>query len=40
MSAMTQLQIAWEMWKDYMKATFGGGLYFPTAPGYQQGYTK
>lgn len=48
MSAMTQLQIAWEMWKDFMKQTFGSGVsfptspekMFPTAPGYVQGYSK
>lgn len=40
MSYFTQLQIAWEMFKDWLKTVFGGGVYFPTAPGYTQGYVK
>lgn len=40
MSLGTQVQIAWEMWKDWMKECFGGSFQFPTAPGYQQGYSK
>lgn len=36
----TQLQIAWELWKDFLKQTFGGGTYFPTAPSFQPGYVK
>jgi hypothetical protein len=40
MAMMTQLQIAFEMWKDWLKQTFGSGLMFPTAPGYVGGYSK
>jgi hypothetical protein len=40
MSAMAQLQIAYEMWKDWLRATFGGNLYFPTAPGGNYNYVK
>lgn len=40
MSYVSQAQIAWEMFKMWVKETFGGGVYFPTAPGYQQGYVK
>lgn len=40
MSFMTQLQIAYALWKDWLKETFGGGVSFPTAPGFQPGYTK
>lgn len=35
-----QLQIAYEMWKDWLKTTFGSGLYFPTAPGGNYNYVK
>lgn len=40
MSLMTQVQLVYELWKDWLQQTFGGGVYFPTAPSYQQGYTK
>lgn len=41
MNFMTQLLIAWMMFKDYMKRVFGGGCEFYTlAPGYQGGYSK
>lgn len=40
MSFMAQLQIAYELWLEWMKETFGGGVSFPTAPGFQVGYSK
>jgi hypothetical protein len=43
MSIMTQLQIAFELWKDWLRETFGSGVMFPTehlAPGFRAGYTK
>jgi hypothetical protein len=43
MSAMAQLQIAYELWKDWLRETFGSGIAFPTehlAPGYVGGYSK
>lgn len=40
MSYVTQMQIAYEMFKDWMKTTFGGGVNFPTAPGYQGSYSR
>ena len=33
MSLMTQLQIAYELWKDWLKETFGSGVAFPTSTG-------
>lgn len=40
MSLISQMQLAYEMWKDWLKSTFGSGVNFATAPGYVQGYTK
>ncbi len=46
MNYMTQMMIAWAMFKDWMKETFGSGIEFttpvsfPTAPGYVEGYSK
>lgn len=40
MSFGTQMILAWELWKDWWKETFGGGVAFPTAPGYVTGYSK
>lgn len=39
----TQMVIAWMMFKEWLKETFGGGVKFPTeplAPNYVQGYSK
>lgn len=37
----TRIQIAYAMWKDFMKQTFGSGVMFPTlAPSFQPGYSK
>lgn len=42
MSFMAQMMIAYEMFKEFMKTTFGGGVHFDTlCPGYSNvGYAK
>lgn len=40
MNLGTQLLLCWELWKDFLKQTFGGGTYFPTAPGSNFNYVK
>lgn len=40
MFSMTQLMIAWEMFKDWLKTVFGSKPEFYLAPGFQGGYNK
>ena len=40
MNFSTQMLLAWELWKDWFKETFGSGVVFPTAPSFQPGYSK
>lgn len=34
------MKIAWMMFVDWWKETFGSGVHFPTAPDYQEGWVK
>lgn len=40
MSYWVQTMIAYEMFKQFLKETFGSGVVFPTAPGYVEWYVK
>lgn len=36
----TDIEIAWMMFRDWLKKVFGGGVNFHLAPTFQPGYIK